>query len=59
MNNKLLLKLRQPIHISYISDYIFKKSLTETKEILKTMIDNNFIEELSDSKDYYILKKKN
>jgi len=49
-------KLRQPIHISYISKYILKTTVEETKEILKQAIEENIIEESGYAKDYYVLK---
>jgi len=49
-------KLRMPIHISYISKYILKKSQNETKEILKNAINEGIIEESPLAKDYYVLK---
>ena len=38
-------KLRQPVHISYISKYILKMTEKETKEILDKLIDEGVIEE--------------
>ena len=49
-------KLRQPIHISYISKYILKKTEKETKEILDTLIEEGVIEESALSPDYYVNK---
>jgi len=49
-------KLRQPIHISYISKYILKTTVGETREILKQAIEEGVIEESSYAKDYYVLK---
>ena len=37
-------KLRQPVHISYISKYILKLTEKETKEILDKLIDEGVIE---------------
>lgn len=56
INNKLLAKLRQPVHISYISSYIFKKDIVETREIINQLINDDVIEESQYSKDYYKLK---
>ena len=36
-------KLRQPVHISYISKYILKLTEKETKEILDILIDEGVI----------------
>jgi len=56
MDIKLLQKLRQPVHVTYISQYIIKKDLTETKKIIEKLINENVIEESEYSKDYYVLK---
>lgn len=49
-------KLRQPIHISYISKYILKKDLKETKEILENYINEGIIEESKIANGYYGVK---
>ena len=55
--NKLLMsKLRQPVHISYISKYILKESEEETLRILNLLIDENQIEESPISEGYYVVK---
>lgn len=59
IENKLLAKLRQPVHISFISSHIFKKNINETKEIINELINNDIVEESSYSKDYYVLKNQN
>ena len=46
-------KLRQPVHISYISKYILKMTEKETKEILNKLIDEGVIEESPLAPDYY------
>jgi phosphoribosyl-ATP pyrophosphohydrolase len=46
-------KLRQPVHISYISKYILKLTEKETKEILDKLIEEGVIEESSLSSGYY------
>ena len=46
-------KLRQPVHISYISKYILKLTEKETKEILDKLIDEGVIEESPLSPGYY------
>ena len=57
MDNKtkklLNTKLRQPIHISYISKYILKMTEKETKEILNKLIEEGVIEESPLAPDYY------
>jgi hypothetical protein len=63
MNEKrhklLISKLRLPIHIGYISDYILKESEEETKKILNLLIDNNEIEESKYGKGFYVIKNNN
>ena len=49
-------KLRQPIHISYISKYILKESMEETKDIINKLVEDNIIEESKYAKDYYVVK---
>jgi len=51
-------KLRQPIHIDYISKYILKTDMDETKEILQKYIDEGIIEESNISDGYYGVKTK-
>ena len=51
-------KLRQPIHIDYISKYILKVDMDETKEILQKYIDEGIIEESKISNGYYGVKTK-
>ena len=46
-------KLRQPVHISYISKYILKMTEKETKEILNKLIEEGVIEESLLAPDYY------
>ena len=52
----LMGKLRQPIHIDYISKYILKESLEETKDIINKLVEDNVIEESKYAKDYYVVK---
>jgi hypothetical protein len=49
-------KLRQPVHISYISKYILKLTEKETKEILDKLIDEGVIEESPLASSYYVNK---
>lgn len=49
-------KLRLPIHINYISEYILKKDLKETREILNILISEGSVVESEVSKDYYKVK---
>ena len=50
-------KLRQPIHIDYISKYILKVDMDETKEILQKYINEGIIEERKIADGYYGVKK--
>ncbi len=49
-------KLRQPVHISYISKYILKMTEKETKKILDEMISEDLIEESPMASNYYVNK---
>ena len=49
-------KLRQPVHISYISKYILKMTEKETKVILDKLIDESIIEESPLASGYYVNK---
>lgn len=63
MNQKeyelLLSKLRLPIHVSYISDYILRVSEKETQKILDQLIIEGKIEESKLSKGYFVIKVNN
>jgi hypothetical protein len=50
----LMDKLRQPIHISYISRYILKKDMDETKQQLDILISEGYIKESSLSQGFYV-----
>lgn len=52
----LLSKLRQPVHISYISKYILKKDELETELELNKLMEEGLIEESHMSKGYYVVK---
>lgn len=49
-------KLCQPIHISYISKYILKTDMKETKEILEKYISEGIIEQSKIADGYYGVK---
>jgi hypothetical protein len=51
----LMDKLRQPIHISYISRYILKKDMDETKQQLDILISEGYIKESSLSQGFYVV----
>jgi hypothetical protein len=50
----LMDKLRQPIHISYISKYILRKDMDETKKQLDMLISEGFIKKSSLSEGFYV-----
>lgn len=54
----LLSKLRQPVHIDYISKYILRIPENETRIVLNKLLDENVIEESIYAKDYYVNKQK-
>lgn len=50
----LMDKLRQPIHISYISKYILKLNEVETKKQLNMLMSEGYIKESNISEGYYV-----
>ena len=48
-------KLRQPIHISYISKYILKLDEDKTKKQLDILISEGYIKESDLSEGYYVV----
>jgi hypothetical protein len=50
----LMDKLRQPIHISYISKYILKLDEVNTKQQLNVLISEGYIKESTLSDGYYV-----
>jgi hypothetical protein len=50
----LMDKLRQPIHISYISKYILKLDEDETKKQLDILISEGHIKESNLSQGFYV-----
>ena len=51
----LMDKLRQPIHISYISRYILKLDESETKKQLDILISEGYIKESNSGNGYYVV----
>jgi hypothetical protein len=51
------LKLSKPTHISYISTYILKKDLEETKQIVSKYIEDGSIQESKYAKEYFVWTK--
>jgi len=52
----LMGKLRQPIHIDYISKYILKESMENTMNLISKLVESNVLEESKYAKDYYVVK---
>ena len=50
----LMDKLRQPIHISYISKYILKLDEDKTKEKLDILIQEGYLKESNIRDGYYV-----
>ena len=50
----LMDKLRQPIHINYISKYILKLDEDETKKQLDILISEGYVKESKISQGYYV-----
>lgn len=50
-------KLRQPIHIDYISRYIIQKPIEETVDIINQLIILGIVEESKYGKNYYVTKQ--
>jgi|TARA_R110002072_G_scaffold105894_2_gene231265 hypothetical protein len=53
--NKIEGKLRIPIHIKYIADFIVKDSIEQTKKILDKLVDDNIVVEMENNKGFYML----
>jgi hypothetical protein len=51
----LMDKLRQPIHISYISKYILKLNEDDTKKKLDILISEGHIKESNLAEGYYVV----
>jgi len=51
----LMDKLRQPIHISYISKYILKLNEDETKKQLELLISEGYVKESNIAEGYYVV----
>lgn len=49
-------KLRRPIHITYISEHILKKDITETRKLVTKLMEDGYIFESETSKDYFYIK---
>jgi hypothetical protein len=53
--NKIEGKLRIPIHIKYIADFIVKDSIERTKKILDKLVEDNIVVEMENNKGFYML----
>jgi len=51
--NLLLSKLRQPVHISFISSNILMESEEKTMEVIKDLLIQGLIEEVGSGKGYF------
>jgi hypothetical protein len=54
----LLGKLRQPIHINYISTYILRDTMENTLKVINNLIEEGIVEESDYSQNYYVIKNK-
>ena len=55
---KLLAKLRLPVHITFISNHILKTPMKETEKLIGDMVEEGLIEESKYGKGYYVVKNK-
>ena len=55
----LLRKLERPVHINYISDYILRVGIDETKKRINKLLTEGLIEESEYGKEYYVRTKRN
>lgn len=49
-------KLRQPIHITYISEHILRKDMDETRKLIGKLMTDGYVFESETSKDYFYIK---
>ena len=59
INETILSKLKQPLHINYINEYITKVGEKETQKIIDTLISDGLVEESKYGKGYYVIKNNN
>ena len=52
----LLAKLRQPIHIDYISSYILRESKENALKIINNLIEQGVVEESKYAENYYVVR---
>ena len=58
LKQTLLSKLRRPVHITYISQYLTKTTVEETRIYLNELIEQGLVEESEYGKDYFVNTKK-
>jgi hypothetical protein len=58
LKQTLLSKLRRPVHITYISQYLTKTTVEETRIYLNELIEQGLVEESKYGKDYFVNTKK-
>lgn len=54
--SSLLSKLRQPLHISYISKYLLKEDLETTQKELDNLVEQGLIIESPLASKYYVVQ---
>jgi hypothetical protein len=58
-NQVLLRKLEKPVHINYISDYILRVGIDETRKRIEKLVTEGVLEESKYGKEYYVRTKRN
>ena len=53
----LLSKLRQPLHITYICEYIFKSNIEDCRSKINSLIQDGLVKESEYGKDYFVVNK--
>lgn len=52
--DNLLSKLRQPLHISYICEYILKTNIGDCRTKINDLLEQGLIKESEYGKDYFV-----
>jgi hypothetical protein len=58
LKQTLISKLRRPVHITYIAQYLTKTTVEETRKYLNELIEQEVIKESEYGKDYFVNTKK-
>jgi spore cortex formation protein SpoVR/YcgB (stage V sporulation) len=58
LKQTLISKLRRPIHITYIAQYLTKTTVEQTRLYLNELIEQGLVEESKYGKGYYVIKQK-